>query len=253
MTASNLTVLTGANRGLGFAMACQLASEGGHLITLSRKPSPQLQSLAKEHQTELTEINVDLADASMLQAAAQTLHDAIEQSVGQANSCRIIHNAGIVAPIEPADQLTDLQIIRAAFDVNIAAPIFLTAHFLQATKGNSDRRIMLVSSGAGRNPTGSWGVYCATKAALDHYGNVLKAENHPDTRISSVAPGVIDTGMQVQIRSTPAEKFPSVGRFADMHQNGVLADAEVTAAKMLRLLASDDFGQKTIDDVRNYA
>lgn len=246
-----ITVLTGATRGLGLAMAQQLAKEGGHLISLSRQPVAGLADLAQTHQTSLTEITVDLVDAAALEQAAEQMVKTLSQSEVQ-NSCRIIHNAGGVAPMDNASQLTDLNAIRSAFDINIAAPIYLTSHFLNATRHCVDRRIMLVSSGAGRQARGSWGVYCATKAAMDRYAEVVSAETHANTRVSSVAPGVIDTDMQVEIRATPAQKFPTVGRFVELHQQGALMPAPITAKAMLNLLQSDSFGCEILDDIRNH-
>lgn len=252
MKTGPLTILTGTTRGLGRAMAEQLAVEGGHLVTLSRQQVPGLAELAQSHGTVLTEILVDLVDASALEQAAEQMVKTLLAS-NHHTSCRLIHNAGIVAPIEPANQLTDLEAIRTAFDINITAPIYLTGHFLAASTDCADRRILLISSGAGRNAYGSWGVYCASKAAMDRFAEVVHIEGHANTRVCSLAPGVIDTGMQAQIRQTPQTKFPAVGRFEDMHRQGMLADAASTAKTTLKLLASDNFGDTLLDDVREYA
>lgn len=246
-----ITVLTGATRGLGLAMAQQLAKEGGHLISLSRQPVAGLADLAQTHQTTLTEIMVDLVDASALEQAAEQMVKTLSESATQ-GCCRMIHNAGIVAPIDLASELTDLNAIRTAFDVNITAPIYLTGHFLAATQNCKDRRIMLVSSGAGRQAYQSWGVYCATKAAMDRYAEVINVEAHTNTRVASVAPGVIDTDMQAQIRSMPESKFPAVDRFVELHQQGALTPASTTARAMLDLLQSDFFGRHILDDVRTH-
>lgn len=246
-----VTVVTGATRGLGLSLTEALLKAGGDVIAMGRSSNPDLDRLANLYGEHLAQIYVDLADSQSTERAAAEMVQALNGR--RATHCRLIQNAGIVAPILPADELMNLNDIRQAFDVNIAAPIFITAHFLSATESAQDRRVMLISSGAGRNPTGSWGVYCATKAAMDHYANVLAAENHPNLLVSSVAPGVINTGMQVQIRSTPVEKFPSVNRFENMHRDGVLADADTTAARLLNLLESDAFANKVIDDIRNHA
>lgn len=247
-----VTIITGATRGLGFAMAHELAQGGGHLVTLSRQPVPGLADLAQSHGTTLTEILVDLVDAAALEQAAEQMRKVLSDCPSSQAS-RLIHNAGIVAPIEPADQLLNLEAIRTAFDVNIAAPIYLTGHFLAATRANTDRRVLLISSGAGRRAVGSWGVYCATKAGMDRYAEVVAAEEHPNVRVCSLAPGVIDTGMQQQIRQTPESKFPSVGRFEDMHRQGALASATQTAKATLQFLNSDTFGHKLLDDIRDYS
>lgn len=245
-----ITVLTGATRGLGYALAHELAQGGGHLVTLSRQSIPGLGELAQTHGTVLTEILVDLVDASAIEQAAEQMAKVVSQSADK--HCRIIHNAGIVEPIGAADQLLDLQSIRNAFDVNITAPIYLTGHFLAHTENCSERRVMLISSGAGRHAYASWGVYCATKAAMDRYAEVVYAEGHANLRVCSLAPGVIDTDMQAQIRQTPESKFPAVSRFQDMHRQGMLADAAHTAHVTLKLLGSNTFGHKLLDDIRDY-
>ncbi len=251
--ANIVTVLTGCTKGLGLAMATQLTAQAGSLITLSRSVVPALAAAASKGQTRLTQIAVDLGDGQALKAAAQQMRQAIGQALTQKpTAIRIIHNAGSVHPVAPADQQTDWDAINMAFNVNITAPIFLNAHFLQATEGAPDRRIMLISSGAGRNGTHGWDVYCATKAAMDRYAQVVDVEKHTNTRVSSMAPGVIDTPMQETIRSTPLEKFPNRQRFEDMHAQGVLAQAPETARRLLTILQHDDYGQTVIDDVRNH-
>jgi NAD(P)-dependent dehydrogenase (short-subunit alcohol dehydrogenase family) len=254
-----VTVLTGCTKGLGLAMAQQLVTEGGHLITLSRHSQPDWANTAKANGTALTQIQVDLSDSAQTQQAAQEMRQALALAISSGVnssggvSARLIHNAGTVQPVAPADQQTDWDAIDGAFAVNITTPIFLTSHFLQATSGCSDRRLMLISSGAGRSPTQGWGVYCATKAAMDRYAEVVSLENHPNTRVTSMAPGVIDTPMQQTIRNTPSNLFPPRQRFEDMHAQGVLASPAETAQRLLAILQSDDYGQTVIDDARNHS
>jgi len=73
MKSKPLTIISGATRGLGYAMAEHLARQGGHLITLNRQPVPELAALAQEHKTELTEVIVDLVDAAALEQAAEQI------------------------------------------------------------------------------------------------------------------------------------------------------------------------------------
>jgi benzil reductase ((S)-benzoin forming) len=246
---STVTVLTGATRGLGRALAQELLAQGHHVVSLSRKPIDGLQSEAHAKGGKLTQIDIDLSDMALLPMAAQSMVQALKG----AQKVRIIHNAGIVNPVMPAEHLTDLDAIRSGFDVNIVAPIYLTGHFLTHTAKALDRRIMLISSGAGRKGSHSWGVYCATKAAMDRYAEVVKAEAPANVRVCSMAPGVIDTPMQAHLRAIPLEQFPTRARFEDMHRQGVLVSADQTAAHLLLLIERDDFGHLAIDDVRNHA
>ena len=245
---STITILTGANRGLGAAMAAIIARSGQHLVTLSRQPTPSLDELARSHGTTLTHVNVDLGD----EQAVQTITPQVSKLLAGHDRVRLIHNAGIVTPVKQSADLTVFADIRKAFLVNIESPIFLTAHFLKATSQATDRRVMLISSGAGRGPTSGWAVYCATKAAMDRYAQVLQQDCGNTVRIVSMAPGIIDTGMQAEIRSFGEQDFPSIERFIGFHKQQQLASPDTTASRLLTLMERDEFGTKTLDDVREH-
>lgn len=245
---TQLTILNGTTRGLGAVMATQLAQSGDHLVTLSRVASEALAGTAKTHGTTLTQINVDLGDTKALEQAAARLKPLLAQHT----SVRFIHNAGVVTPIAQSQDLTDIAVINQAFQVNITSAIYLTAFVLAGATQASDLRVMLISSGAGRNASSGWGVYCATKAAMDRYAEVAQLDQGKRARIVSMAPGMIDTPMQEKIRATSKNDFPSLDRFLDAHSQQKLATPEGTATRLLKVLASDAFGAKTIDDVREH-
>jgi benzil reductase ((S)-benzoin forming) len=251
-----IALVTGTTRGLGLALAQTLLNQGAHVVSLSRACCDELFEISRECPGKLTHINADLSERDSVSSAIASLSLIIKQhceDFGPSAKTRLIHNAAIVTPIAQADKLTDFQRIEASFTVNIAAPIYLTAEFLQATTNSTDRRIMFISSGAGRYPSAGWGVYCATKAAMDRYAEVVHTEAHANLRVASVAPGVIDTPMQAQIRHTPASQFPGVARFESMHRDGVLAPANHTATQLITLLEKPEFGQPILDDIRNYS
>jgi NAD(P)-dependent dehydrogenase (short-subunit alcohol dehydrogenase family) len=229
-------------------MAAQLAHSGDHLVTLSRVASDTLAATAKAHNTSLTQISVDLGDTKALEQAATQLKPLLANHT----SVRFIHNAGVVAPIAQSQDLTDLAVINQAFQVNITSAIYLTAFVLAGSTQASDLRVMLISSGAGRNASSGWGVYCATKAAMDRYAEVAQLDQGKRARIVSMAPGMIDTPMQEKIRATSKTDLPSLDRFLDAHSQQKLATPEGTATRLLKVLASDAFGAKTIDDVREH-
>ena len=70
---TTITIITGTTRGLGASMAEQLAATGQHVVTLSRKSSDALTTIAAKRSTTLTQLNVDLGDSSALAKAALTL------------------------------------------------------------------------------------------------------------------------------------------------------------------------------------
>jgi Short-chain dehydrogenases of various substrate specificities len=244
-------VLTGASRGLGAALARALLASDTLLITLARRPDPALQALAGERGCQLEQIAADLSDATGLDEVCARVR---ERLAVPAQRYRLINNAGTVQPVGRADALHDATAVAAALTLNVTAAVALTAAFLQASAGpGRDRRVLNISSGAGRNPNPGWAVYCATKAALDMYTRVAAAEQpEGGARLASLAPGVVDTDMQAEIRATDPAHFPALQRFQAMHREGKLASPEAVAARIVAYLERDDFGATCIDDIRNY-
>ncbi|OZI70686.1 SDR family oxidoreductase [Bordetella genomosp. 12] len=242
-------ILTGASRGLGAALARGLLRPGIELVTLARRNDPALADLARDHGVTLRQIQVDLADTQAATRAAAEL--VIPRD---AKRYVLINNAGTVHPVANTKALSDAAAISQALALNVTAVMLLTARFLQAVDGlQADRRIINISSGAGRNPTAGWGVYCTTKAALDMYTRVLKTEHGASgLRAVSLAPGIVDTGMQADIRASDPAAFPGLSRFQDFHATGKLAAPADVAANILAYLDREDFGQTEIDDIRNY-
>ena len=110
-----------------------------------------------------------------------------------------------------------------------------------------------VSSGAARYPVAGWSAYCSSKAALDMFTRCIAAEHagRPNApRVCSLAPGVVNTGMQLELRSADAARFPDQGRFQSLHETQQLTSARETALQVLAWLRRPDFGAEPVADVR---
>jgi NAD(P)-dependent dehydrogenase (short-subunit alcohol dehydrogenase family) len=133
----------------------------------------------------------------------------------------------------------------------------LSAAFLRASADLVvPRKILNISSGLGRYAMAGSTVYCAIKAGMDHYSRSLALEEagRPNgANIVSLAPGVIDTDMQIQLRGANPAAFPDQKRFAGLKSNGQLASPEAAAAKVIAYLQRSDFGQTVTADVRDPA
>ena len=95
--------------------------------------------------------------------------------------------------------------------------------------------------------------YCAAKAGMDNLSAAMaldEAERADGARIVSLAPGIIDTDMQAQLRGADPAHFPDQHRFASFKSEGLLDSPEQAATKVLRYLARPDFGAKALADVR---
>lgn len=128
--------------------------------------------------------------------------------------------------------------------------MLLSRVFLAETAGVPRRRILNISSGLGRRAMAGSASYCAVKAGLDHLSRALALEA-PDVGIVSLAPGVIDTDMQVQLRGADPARFPERARFQGLKDGGQLQTAEATAASIVRFLLRPDFGETVVADIRD--
>jgi benzil reductase ((S)-benzoin forming) len=116
--------------------------------------------------------------------------------------------------------------------------------------------IVNISSGAARHTVDSWSAYCAAKSGLDMFSEVLNDEqriHRPQNpvRVFSIAPGVLDTGMQAQIRAVPKKDFASKERFKKLKAEGLLAPADKTARSILKILARPEKYAHVCLDVRD--
>ena len=240
----DLFVVTGTTRGLGGALAQHIASDPGNdLVCVARRAAAVGRS-----------IEADLADP----AAVPSIEAALRQLIGERRYGRavLLNNAGVVSPVGPLERV-DAGELERNLRVNLVAPVLLMGAFLRATEGRAERRrIVNISSGAGRRPIFGWGGYCTAKAGLDMASRVaaLEAQQRGQAvEVVSLAPGVIDTPMQEVVRGAAAEDFVDVERFRQMKAEGVLRPAANVAADILRLEAEGKLGAEPVADLRAMA
>ncbi|HEX4763795.1 MAG TPA: SDR family NAD(P)-dependent oxidoreductase [Usitatibacter sp.] len=246
MPASNLFVVTGTTRGLGHALAARIARDpANELVALARAATGPAEGGWR--------IEADMADTAALERAC----DALEQRIAGREYARavLINNAGIVSPVGPLDQV-DASEVERNLVVNLVAPMLLMRRFIRATGRVPLRRIINISSGAGRRPIFGWSAYCAAKAGLDMASRTVAAEavaRGLAIEVTSLAPGVIDTPMQATVRGAPKESFIDVERFVAMKADGTLRPADDVAADILRLEAEGRLRGDPVQDLREIA
>ena len=246
MTAQHLTILTGASRGMGLGLAQQLLQQTGqHLVCISRNTNAALQATAAH--TSVEQWPHDLASG---QDAAQALATWLRaQAPGRFASATLINNAALLPPPAPLAQSEPAALVQA-LRVGLEAPMLLTAAFLQATRAwGVPCKVLNISSGLGRRAMASQAAYCTVKAGLDHFTRCLALEEAAQphgAQVAAIHPGVVDTAMHNQLRSTSAEQFPAVGAYASLKTSGQVRSAQDTAATLLDSLASSHFGQQPV-------
>jgi NAD(P)-dependent dehydrogenase (short-subunit alcohol dehydrogenase family) len=244
-------ILTGASRGMGLAMAEQLLQKGNTLLCISRHANPDLAASAQKADVSITQWAHDLADG---EGASVRLREWLQgQNPAHFASASLINNAGVIPPIAPLRQSQPAD-LALALRVGLEAPMALSAAFLGATASwPLPRKVLNISSGLGRYPMASQAGYCAAKAGMDHFTRCLALDEslHANgAKVCSLAPGVIDTDMQVQLRGAAGEAFPDQAKFLQLKAQGQLSSPTQAAEQVLRFLARPDFGREAVADIR---
>jgi NAD(P)-dependent dehydrogenase (short-subunit alcohol dehydrogenase family) len=250
----HLYILTGASRGMGLALAEQLLQPGNTLICISRKTNDALASKAQAAGAVCEQWAQDLAEAG---PAAARLRDWLgQQIVGTYASATLVNNAGMIPRIAPLSDIESAD-LSAALRVGLEAPMLLTGAFLRATEAWAvPKKVLNISSGLGRRAMASQAAYCSAKAGMDHFTRCVALEEAAKplgAKVCSLAPGVIDTDMQVQLRGADAKAFPDIGNFIGMKDKGQLTSPADAAARLIAFLARADFGNNPVADVRDPA
>jgi NAD(P)-dependent dehydrogenase (short-subunit alcohol dehydrogenase family) len=215
---SKVFIVTGASRGLGEAITSQLASLGCRVLACARSKDRLAELWDQVEEVEWTVC--DLSDTG----EAKRLVDLAIEKFGQLDG--LINNAGTIDPIATLEDSRP-ESWAQAITVNLTAPALLmnaALPHLKETKG----RIVNISSGAAIKVMHGWSAYCTSKAGLLHLTKIAAAEC-PEVAFFSLRPGVIDTQMQTEIRSSKGMTEADVEKFRDLKESGNLEPPEVPA------------------------
>jgi NAD(P)-dependent dehydrogenase (short-subunit alcohol dehydrogenase family) len=236
---------------MGLAMAQQLVLPGARLLCISRKRNPELQAQADAAGAVLEQWSADLGDAAAV--AVQLAEWLLACEPQRLASATLINNAGAISPLV-AVRDSDPSALAQALRVGVEAPLQLCAAFLGATRNWAvPRKVLNISSGLGRRAMASSAAYCAAKAGMDHFSRCIALEEAAvpnGAKVCSLAPGVIATDMQLQLRSADPAHFPDLPTFQGLHAGGQLSSPKDAARRVLAYLNSPLFGQDAVGDVR---
>ncbi len=216
--------ITGTSSGIGKALALQALEAGHKVIGISRRKNI-------EH-PNYRHLTYDLSNYENYHLINFNVNKSAKEIV-------LINNAGWLGEVKPLGQISPRSIERA-FQINLIAPSILSKFFIEQTEESGQKRVVLnISSGAANYPVPSWSTYCASKAAIDSLSRVMQLD-HPDVRCYSIAPGIVDTEMQGEIRQTDNADFPDKQRFVDYKNKGELTDPKEVAIKLLEIINSNN-------------
>ncbi len=245
----NYYYITGTSRGIGKALAEQLLENPSNLVIgMSRQRSI-------EH-PNYSHFFLDLTDASAISDFRFELH-------ANAQKIYLINNAGALGFIKPVGNLSSETIIKN-YTLNLIAPSLLTNAFIECYNSTDAEKVILnISSGAGRKPVDGWAVYCASKSGLDMFSMVVDEEQkiratqpqeniHKGFKIYSIAPGVVDTGMQEEIRNAKIGDFSRLEDFINFKVNNQLSEPKLVSKKIVDVLNNLTNIKAVLSSIKDY-
>jgi len=213
--------ITGTSRGIGQALANQLLKLGHLVVGISRT-----HTIAHENYQA---IEADLSDAESLKKAENWF-----QPNALAEKIVLVNNAGQLGNINYVGNQISTDFINT-YTLNLIAPAVLSNAFIKQFS-NQHKTIINISSGAAWNAYDGWSAYCATKAGLAMLGQAIQKEaeiTHENLVVFNIAPGIIDTNMQAQIREAEQNQFSMLDKFKSLHQEQALKSPEQVANELL--------------------
>jgi NAD(P)-dependent dehydrogenase (short-subunit alcohol dehydrogenase family) len=203
-----LAIITGASRGLGLALARELAANDWALV-LDARGAEDLHRVAREL-GRITEVEAIAGDVRN-EAHRHALVDAAGETIDA-----LINNASVLGPSpQPVLARYPLTELQSVYDANVFAPLALIQRALPRIPDGG--AIVNVTSDAAAEPYEGWGGYGSSKAALEQLTAILAAEQ-PSLRVYAVDPGDMRTrmhqeafpGEDISDRPLPEESVPGL-------------------------------------------
>lgn len=222
---SKVILVTGVSRGIGRSIVEKILEERKDAVVygIARSESP-LKEMKQKYGNRFFYVTGDITNTAVLK---QLVNDAI-QAHGRIDS--VIANAGVLEPVQHVNDI-NVNEWKKLYDVNffsIVSLVSIALPYLKKTHGS----IIFVSSDASDTYFNCWGAYGSSKAALNHFAMTI-ANEEKEVKSIAIAPGIVDTQMQVEIRENVGPKSMSAEAlklFTGLKENDQLLDSSVPAA-----------------------
>lgn len=189
-----VVLVTGASRGIGYQAALEAARRGAHVIAVARTVGglEDLDDEIKAAGGEATLVPLDLRDGDGIDRLGKAIYDRWGQLDG------LVGNAGVLGTITPLAHL-DVKDFDNAFAVNVAANYRLIRSMDLLLRKAPAARVVFVSSQSSQTAKPFWGLYAATKAALEAMVKSYAAELSTTSVTANVFwPGAVRTAMRAK-------------------------------------------------------
>ncbi len=189
-----IALITGASRGIGAAVAKRFAAEGAHVILVARTVGglEEVDDAITAAGGVATLVPLDLREFDKI----DELGGILNERFGKLDI--LVGNAAILGGLSPMSHF-DTKIWQAAIDINVTANWRLIRSMDLLLRRSEAGRAIFVTSGVTSLALPYWGLYTATKAALEAIVRSYAAENErTNLRANLLAPGIVRTAMRAQ-------------------------------------------------------
>lgn len=222
--ASDTILVTGSSTGLGLEAALYLAEKGFTVYATVRDiaSEPKVLAAAAKRRVELRVLELDITNQ-------QSIESAVERVIDEAGAIFGLVNNGGIGLRGCLEDLSDEE-IRRVFDANVFGTIAVTKAVLPHMRTAGRGRVITISSVGGRISSFGVSMYCASKFALEGFGEALALEIAPfGLQSILVEPGIIDTTRWSTHRGLAAGALDPDSPYYQMFQASEVMSDEVVA------------------------
>lgn len=225
-----ILIITGGSKGIGRGIIEAYLAKGVRVFSIARSLDAELSAKG------VTQISFDLTKTEQLEQQLGAIFELL--NVDEIVKITLVNNAGTLGEIAPLEKL-EAEVIEQVFKLNTVVPYICSAAFVRLTREiSAEKSVLNISSGAALKPYFGWSTYCGSKAALNMLTQNLALEQQDLTngvKVLAIAPGVVDTDMQAQIRKSDKDDFKEVERFVALKADGGLNNAAAVGESIYQM------------------
>ena len=228
MNTKQVWFITGASKGFGLELVTQLLAQG-HRVAATSRNIAELRRTANTESVDFLPLEVDLATESSVSAA-------IQATIGQFGRIDVVANNAGYGQLGSLEELTDEE-ARANFEINVFGTLNVIRQVMPQLRKQQSGHILNFSSIAGILGTfPGWGIYCATKFAVEGLSESLSAEVAPfGIKVTVVEPGYFRTEFlssdSLRIPEGKMDEYALVRESEAMHQQQIKGNQPGDPAK----------------------
>ncbi|MNR07579.1 Benzil reductase ((S)-benzoin forming) [compost metagenome] len=195
----------------------------------------------------VTQIQLDLTQSDKIESELHKIFNLLDKE--KVAKITLINNAGSLGKVGPLEKL-DIETITQTITLNTTVPFVLSSVFIRYFQGwQAKKSIINITSGAALKPYFGWSIYCSSKAAINMLTQTIaleQADVENAVKVLAIAPGVVDTDMQAEIRRSDKSNFKDIERFIALKEEGGLNDALTVGEKIFEMDNDDSLQSAAI-------